>query len=510
MSSALSRRRSSQSRLATALVVASAFSVAAASAPLDAQAKRGRTSATGAVHLRLGPARIDAPIGALPSHRRVSIKRIGAALGGQAQAFAFRVVGAAQPRHAVRLTLPLRHPAPADSLIAVAYQGSDGGWYATSARVLQDRLRAVARVWHLSNWTAVDVSAVVDAAFARAAAAAAPAAARAAPCPNSDATVSVTGEGALQVCASDPSGDRTRETVTITNPTGTAYKLSAFTGGLHDTSLTLGQYGQDVLPQGQRFVLDYDASVAHSQLVYVPSTSETVKTAVVSLLGGLFGKTAGFVIQVGTCIEKHSPSSFVAGVAQAVQCIITSGASDLKIGGLALGGLGRTLEERVLSGAISKALGTTAQHGAPGGTITLTAVQQLPPAGGQSGANSQPGQTPVPGPQPVPQQPPPSPPTQPGPPLSYFIHHVQGTCYDGACGLRERTGPGYSNYAIVGTIYDGDEVDIVCQAVGQIVGPGRNGLSSDIWDKLTNGDWVADYYVDTPGVGTFSSPIPQC
>jgi uncharacterized protein YraI len=71
-----------------------------------------------------------------------------------------------------------------------------------------------------------------------------------------------------------------------------------------------------------------------------------------------------------------------------------------------------------------------------------------------------------------------------------------------------RSGPGYSNYAALGVLPEGAEVQVVCQAVGEIVSNGY--YSSSIWDLLTNGDWVTDFYVSTPNIGTWSPPIPQC
>jgi hypothetical protein len=92
----------------------------------------------------------------------------------------------------------------------------------------------------------------------------------------------------------------------------------------------------------------------------------------------------------------------------------------------------------------------------------------------------------------------------------FYVYRVYHTCANGGCGLHLRTGPGYSHYASVGLLHDGDPVKIVCQGVGEPVS-GLNGTSSDVWDKLTNGRWVADYYVDTPGMeGAFSPPIPRC
>jgi hypothetical protein len=107
-----------------------------------------------------------------------------------------------------------------------------------------------------------------------------------------------------------------------------------------------------------------------------------------------------------------------------------------------------------------------------------------------------------------PPPPPPPPPGPPPPPPAFFTHHVYGTCRDGACGLRVRTGPGYSGYPFTHVIYDGDQVDIVCQAVGEAVSNGH--ATSAIWDRQTDGTWVTDFYVDTDNIGTWSPPIPQC
>jgi len=57
---------------------------------------------------------------------------------------------------------------------------------------------------------------------------------------------------------------------------------------------------------------------------------------------------------------------------------------------------------------------------------------------------------------------------------------------------------------------DGDAVDIVCQTTGQSVS-GKDGSSSDVWDKTVQGDYAADFYINTPGTtGSFSPPIPRC
>ena len=95
------------------------------------------------------------------------------------------------------------------------------------------------------------------------------------------------------------------------------------------------------------------------------------------------------------------------------------------------------------------------------------------------------------------------------PPKTY-VYSVYHTCANGACGLKLHSGPGYSNYPVTRVLVDGDAVDIVCQTRGQSVS-GIDGSSSNVWDKTVQGDYAADFYIDTPGTtGTFSPPIPQC
>jgi hypothetical protein len=91
-----------------------------------------------------------------------------------------------------------------------------------------------------------------------------------------------------------------------------------------------------------------------------------------------------------------------------------------------------------------------------------------------------------------------------------YWHHVYHTCANGKCGLRLHTGPGYSGYPVTRVLVDGDAVSIICQAHGEPVS-GIDGSSSDVWDRLVEGDWAADFYIDTPGTtGSFSPPIPVC
>jgi hypothetical protein len=120
-----------------------------------------------------------------------------------------------------------------------------------------------------------------------------------------------------------------------------------------------------------------------------------------------------------------------------------------------------------------------------------------------------PATSPTPPAPPTPPTPPPAPPSLPPPP-PYYVYQVYGTCADGGCGLHERTGPGYSSFPSVGMLYDGEAVDIVCQTTGELLTP-NHGTASTVWDRLTNGFYVTDVYVDTPGVGgAFSPPIPTC
>jgi hypothetical protein len=90
-----------------------------------------------------------------------------------------------------------------------------------------------------------------------------------------------------------------------------------------------------------------------------------------------------------------------------------------------------------------------------------------------------------------------------------YIHRVVGTCHDGTCGLAEWSGPGMANFQAFGALHDEQTVSITCQATGQSI-TGSSGGSSAIWDRLSDGAFVPDYYIDTPNYGVYSPPIPQC
>lgn len=95
-------------------------------------------------------------------------------------------------------------------------------------------------------------------------------------------------------------------------------------------------------------------------------------------------------------------------------------------------------------------------------------------------------------------------------PREAYRYSVYHTCANGHCGLNVRSGPGYSSYYVTRVLYDGNAVDVVCQTRGETV-TGADGSSTNVWDKLIQGDYVTDFYINTPGMtGSFSPPIPQC
>lgn len=69
--------------------------------------------------------------------------------------------------------------------------------------------------------------------------------------------------------------------------------------------------------------------------------------------------------------------------------------------------------------------------------------------------------------------------------------------------LNARSGPGYA-YPVVRTFAPGASLSVMCQATGQKVG------TTTVWDRLTNGTWVTDYYVSTPSNTGFTAALPRC
>jgi hypothetical protein len=94
--------------------------------------------------------------------------------------------------------------------------------------------------------------------------------------------------------------------------------------------------------------------------------------------------------------------------------------------------------------------------------------------------------------------------------VTYWPYYVVGLREEGERELHLRSGPGYSEYAETGKRYDGEEVDVVCQEVGEPYVSPRSREETEIWDRLVDGSWVIDYYVDTPNRGRFSAPLSRC
>ncbi|MFC3573899.1 SH3 domain-containing protein [Streptomyces yaanensis] len=68
--------------------------------------------------------------------------------------------------------------------------------------------------------------------------------------------------------------------------------------------------------------------------------------------------------------------------------------------------------------------------------------------------------------------------------------------------LNVRSGPG-TNYTIVRMLPEGSRVPIYCQTPGTTV-TGPYG-TSNIWDNVSNGEYVADAYVNTGSDGYVAS-----
>lgn len=83
------------------------------------------------------------------------------------------------------------------------------------------------------------------------------------------------------------------------------------------------------------------------------------------------------------------------------------------------------------------------------------------------------------------------------------------TCADGVCSVNECTSPKPCGKQAVGRLKEGEMAKITCQTRGGRV-PARGSGGSKIWDKLTDGNYVTDYYVETPGLGRFTPGIPRC
>jgi hypothetical protein len=69
--------------------------------------------------------------------------------------------------------------------------------------------------------------------------------------------------------------------------------------------------------------------------------------------------------------------------------------------------------------------------------------------------------------------------------------------------LNGRRGPKTST-PIVQAYAPGATVGVVCQTAGTKIG------TTSVWNKLTDGNYVSDYYVSTPSNTGYSAPLPRC
>ena len=69
--------------------------------------------------------------------------------------------------------------------------------------------------------------------------------------------------------------------------------------------------------------------------------------------------------------------------------------------------------------------------------------------------------------------------------------------------LNERSAPSTSA-TVVGSLPYHSTIYISCQTSGSLVG------ASYIWDRLTNGAYISDYWTNTPGQNTWTTSISRC
>jgi hypothetical protein len=65
--------------------------------------------------------------------------------------------------------------------------------------------------------------------------------------------------------------------------------------------------------------------------------------------------------------------------------------------------------------------------------------------------------------------------------------------------LNARSGPSTS-YPVVRAYQPSSTLKVLCHAVG----------TTSVWDTLSDGSYVTDYYVATPSNTTYSKPAPRC
>ncbi len=70
--------------------------------------------------------------------------------------------------------------------------------------------------------------------------------------------------------------------------------------------------------------------------------------------------------------------------------------------------------------------------------------------------------------------------------------------------LTRRSGPGTSYSAYPGLLPIGSLAWVTCQRAGSKVG------TTSVWDRLSDGSWVTDYYVATTSKTTYTGPVRRC
>jgi hypothetical protein len=89
-------------------------------------------------------------------------------------------------------------------------------------------------------------------------------------------------------------------------------------------------------------------------------------------------------------------------------------------------------------------------------------------------------------------------------------YHVANTCFDGVCTVNvcrnpERCREGKEN---VGELDEGTAIEIQCQTSGGMVHGAHD--RSLIWDRLSNGFYISDLFVEETRTGHFTHEIPRC
>jgi Cutinase len=90
-----------------------------------------------------------------------------------------------------------------------------------------------------------------------------------------------------------------------------------------------------------------------------------------------------------------------------------------------------------------------------------------------------------------------------------MTYSISGTCLEQLCAVATYSGPGSTSFKTLGAVHERQTVSITCQVKGETV-TGANGIASAIWDRLSGGGFVSDYYVNTPLVDKFSPGLNRC